>query len=58
MLAQLEEAVVEGAGHVEAAIAVDEAAVAEGHLDRALGDVVAVEVGDAFVRQAHVSDPR
>ena len=49
MLVELEDAVVECAGHVEGAVTEDEAAFAVGHQRLALGDVVAVEVDDPFV---------
>ena len=51
VLLDFEHAAVEGAGHVERAVAVQPAAVAKRHAHLALGHVVAVEVGDPLVRQ-------
>ena len=51
VLLDLEHPAVEGAGHVERAVAVQPAAVAKRHAHLALGHVVAVEVSDPLVRQ-------
>ena len=51
MLLHLEQPVAEGAGHVEAAVAVDPARVAERDAHLALGHEFAVEPGYPFVRQ-------
>src|SRR5262249_7343939 len=58
MLLHAERAAAEAAGHVEDAVAVGPARIAEGHHDLAFRHDLTVEPGDAFVAECHDFPPR